>query len=123
MPSRYTASHDTLSHVIALVEQARPEWDPGLVRIVLHSHTGHVDGNDLAIAALRAAADLNLPGPKSIGWRGPHWDGLGTKPPEIKDQLRCVVCGKTEPRCYSERPGLDDDHVFEPTERPVRVGR
>lgn len=115
----YHATADTISHLVALVAQARPDWDSGLVRIVLHSHADQVTGNDLAVAALRCAANPDMPTPKAIGWRGPHWDGLATMPVEVAPRERCSVCGKTEPRCYSVRPGLDDDHVFDPV--PLRV--
>lgn len=110
----YQASPETLDHLAALVHQARPDWEPMLVRVILQSHAHHVDGNDLAIAALRAAANPDLPKPASIGWRGPHWRGLDTMPPNVAPSRRCNVCGKTEPDCYTQRPGRDDDHAFEP---------
>lgn len=116
---RYQATTDTIDHIAALVFQVRPGWDPSLVRVVLHSHTAHVDGNDLAIAALRAAHDPNLPTPKAIGWRGPHWRDLDTKPPEVTDSVWCGICRKPEHRCVTERVGVDDDHAFEPTARPA----
>lgn len=119
---RYTASTETIEHIAALVEQVRPEWEPALVKIVLHSHTAHVDGNDLAVAALRAANDPRLPTPKAIGWRGPHWRDLDTKPPEVTDLQWCGICYKPEPRCVTERIG-DDDHPFEPSARPPRGRR
>lgn len=109
----YTATADTLNHVAYLVHQKRPSWDVLTVRVVLHSHAHEVDGNDLAIAALRAAADDRLPTPKAIGWRGPHWRDLKTCPPEAKRQPVCGVCRKVESKCY-DRKGLDDDHAFEP---------
>lgn len=109
----YHASTETLDHIAALVNQARPDWDAMLVRVILQGHAHQVDGNDLAIAALRAAANLDLPRPAAIGWRGPHWRDLATVPPEAERPKRCNVCGKTEPRCYTERPGRDDDHAFE----------
>lgn len=110
----YNAGPDTIERIAYLVHAARPDWDSQLVKVVLFAHWAQVDGNDLAIAALRAAANPDLPGPKAIGWRGPHWDGLDTKPVKIRDPQRCDVCGKPEPDCYSQRPGIDDDHVFEP---------
>lgn len=116
--ARYTASTETCDRIAALVEQQRPEWDRQLVKVILLQHAPLVDGTDLAIAALRASLDLNLPGPKSIGWRGPHWHGLTTCPPEAAKPKRCGVCGRHEPQCYAVRFG-DDDHVFEPTDRPV----
>lgn len=115
--THFTAGLDTVEHIAALVATIRPSWDPGLVKVVLHSHAQVVNGADLAIAALRCAADERMPYPKSIGWRGPHWDGLETMPLDIAPQQRCGVCGKVEPRCYSDRPGLDDDHAFEPVRR------
>lgn len=116
----YTATHDTIEHIVELVVQVQPGWDAGLVRVVLHSHTAHVDGNDLAIAALKYACSPNAVGPKGIGWRGPHWHDLDTKPVEIKESKWCGVCGKLgEPRCRIERLA-DDDHEFEPTDRAVR---
>lgn len=110
----YTATGPVLEHVTALVCQERPEWDPALVRLVLHAHTALVDGTDLAVAALRCAADRYYLTPKAIGWRGRHWDGLDSKPLEARTGPRCSVCGKPEPRCYGERPG-PDDHAFEPS--------
>lgn len=113
----YKATADTISHLAHLVHQQRPDWDVFLVRVILDAHSHQVAGNDLAIAALRAAADDRLPSPKAIGWRGPHWHGLATCPPEAQRQPRCGVCGLPESRCY-DRKGIDDDHAFEPV-RPV----
>lgn len=117
--THFTAGLDTIDHIAALVTAIRPSWEPGLVKLVLHSHTSIVNGADLAIAALRCAADESMPYPKSIGWRGRHWDGLETMPLDVAPLDRCDVCGKVEPRCYSERIGIDDDHAFEPR-RPVK---
>lgn len=120
--ARYTASNETCSYIAALVEQQRPDWDAGLVKVILLQHAPLVDGTDLAIAALRASLDLNLPGPKAIGWRGPHWRDLETCPPEAARPKRCGVCGRLEPQCYTVRHG-DDDHRFEPTDSLVRSRR
>lgn len=114
----YTARPETLDHLVALIHEQRPNWDQGLTRLILLDLARRVDGTDLAIAALRAACAENLPSPKAIGWRGPHWDGL-TPPPEIRHRARCNICGKTEPRCWGERPG-PDDHTFEPVELVTR---
>ena len=111
----YAPSIDTVEHLVALVLQAEPRWDPSLTRIVLINHSGQVDGTDLAIAALRAARSGKYPTPKSIFWHGPHWDGLDSTPPEHREsRARCSVCGRTEQRCYQVRHG-DDDHRFDPT--------
>lgn len=118
--THFTAGLETIEHIAALVTAIRPSWEPGLVKLVLHSHTGVVNGADLAIAALRCAANEDMPYPKSIGWRGPHWDGLETMPLDVAPLDRCDVCGKTEPRCYSERIGIDDDHAFEPRRATVK---
>lgn len=121
----YTATIETVDHIVELVHQ-ESGWERGLVRVVLLSHAQVVDGSDLAIAALRWAASERgrAVGPKGIGWRGPHWDGLGTKPPEVaaRDQRWCQVCMKPEPRCLTERPHPSDDHEFEPGRR-VRLIR
>lgn len=109
----YTASAETVDHLAALVQQARPAWELTTIRLVLLAHAGTVDGTDLAIAALRAAIDPNLPSPKAIGWRGPHWRDLKTCPPSAAKSPLCWVCNKPEHRCYSERKGVDDDHAFE----------
>lgn len=116
--THFTASSESLDHITALVVAVRPQWEPSLVKYVLRSHASVVNGNDLAIAALRCAADENMPSPKSIGWRGPHWRDLETMPLDVVRPERCDVCNKPEPRCYSERIGIDDDHTFEPR-RPV----
>ena len=112
-----TASPETLDHLTALVAQAEPRWDPSLVKVVLLSHRSTVDGTDLAIAALRCAKSGKFPTPKAIFWRGPHWDGLATTPPELRPRETCGICGRTEERCYSTRVGIDDDHRFEPRRR------
>lgn len=118
----YTARHETIDHIAALVWQERPEWDESLIKIVLHSHASIVDGTDLTIAALRCAQNRDYPTPKAIGWRGPHWRGLDTMPLEVRFPDTCTTCGKPEPRCYSERPGPRtgpnaDDHRFIPKVR------
>lgn len=116
----YNAGPETVEHIAYLVHAERPEWDVYLVRGVLLGHAMQVDGTDLALAAIRAARNHDLPGPKAIGWRGKHWDGLGSKPPEISDPARCTTCGKTEPRCWDQRPG-DDDHDFVSVEEHARI--
>lgn len=102
----------TISHLVNLIYEVRPDWEPGLVRLVLNAHVDQVTLCDLSIASLRAASNLDARSPKVIGWRGPHWQGLRTKPIEVRDPAICGVCGKPEPRCWGERPG-PDDHVFE----------
>lgn len=116
----YNAGTDTINHIADLVFAARPQWDTWLVRAVLQGHALQVDATDLAIAALRCAKNPDMPGPKAIGWRGPHWDGLATTPPNIAATERCAICGKPEPQCYSRRPGLDDDHIFETVDQRTR---
>lgn len=110
---RFTASPFTLDCIAELVVQVRPAWDQTTVRAVLMSHAPTVDGADLAVAAIRCATNLDFHTPKAIGWRGPHWHDLETKPAEAASPRRCGVCGKPEPRCYGERPGAGDDHTFE----------
>lgn len=109
----YTATTTNLAHIAALVVEERPEWDHGLVFVILRSHTSMVDGSDLAVAALRCAQNRKWATPKAIGWRGPHWDGLDSKPIEVRSGPRCDVCGKYEAACWGQRPG-PDDHPFTP---------
>lgn len=114
---RHTASIDDVGHIAALLVNIRPDWDPGLVRVVLLSHRDQVDGADLAVAAIKAARNLQFRTPKSIGWRGPHWSGLDTQPIQVRrDRRLCGICGKPEHRCYGERRG-PDDHDFEEPRR------
>ncbi len=118
-PDEALAAPDLLGPLVATLVALRPDWEPGLVRIVLHGNERHVDAADLVVAAVRcAAAPSRLP-PKAIGWRGPHWAGLATTPPAAAPRARCGVCGKTEDRCALER-WADDDHTFEPTRTPGR---
>lgn len=119
----YNLGPEAIEHLAYLVNAERPDWDVYLVRAILTSHALQVNGTDLSIAALRAARNRDLPGPKAIGWRGPHWDGLATKPATMLAPERCNVCGKREPDCWSQRPGRDDDHVFEPRPRNERDPR
>lgn len=116
----YTARTEDLEHIAALVHLERPSWDPNLIKVILTSHAHQVDGTDLAIAALRCAKNLDLPTPKAIGWRGPHWRGLDTMPPNVQAPTRCLICGRPEPECYAVRPG-PDDHPFSPTDTSSAV--
>lgn len=103
----------TISHLVALIYEVRPDWESVVVRAVLNAHADQVRLSDLSVAAIRCAADPTVVSPKVIGWRGPHWRGLQTKPGIPSDPgPKCGVCGKPEPRCWSERPG-PDDHQFE----------
>lgn len=110
----YNAGRETVTALTHLVVMARPQWEPNLVQLILLDLAPKVRGNDLAIAALRAAANHDLPGPRAIAWRGPHWRDLDSDPPAGPlNPPRCGVCGRREPDCYSIRPG-GDDHDFEP---------
>lgn len=114
----HTAGTDELQAIAFLVAQIRGEWPAAVTMSVLQAHAGQCDAGDLAVAALRAAMNPEYRTPKTIGWRGPHWDGSKTKPNQVQLR-RCNTCGKREDRCAMERPGLDDDHDFEPSlERP-----
>ncbi len=116
---QHRATTQDLASIVQLVSEMRPDWDSNLISLVLIAHRDQVDAADLAVAAIRAAQDPEHRTPKVIGWRGHHWDGARTKPPRIRDLEICGVCGKPEDRCYSERPGHDDDHDFEPTRKLV----
>lgn len=110
----YAPDRDTTEHLVELAIQERPDWDRGLLRVILNDLVAkRVTGNDLALATLRLAADPKLLPAKAIAWRGAHWRDLDSTPPEVSLPDRCRVCGKPEPRCLTERPGLDDDHQFE----------
>lgn len=98
-----------------LVVLVRPDWERWLVRQVLNSHRDVCDAADLARAAIGAASNPDFHNPKAIMWRGRHWDGAATLPPDMTPRARCRVCGKTEDRCAVERPGTGDDHRFEAT--------
>lgn len=108
---------DTLDHLADLLADLRPDWDRWLISAVVRSHPS-VPVLDLATAAIRLAGDPTKP-VKAIGWRGPHWAGIASAPPVLAwSTPRCDVCGKTEDRCWLERPG-PDDHPFTP--RPARA--
>lgn len=108
------ATPEDVDHLSALVSSIRPDWQAWLVRQVLAAHRDRVDLADLSEAAVRCARDSQLSTPKAITFRGAHWRGLDTAPPEITGGPRCDTCGKREPQCLTERPG-PDDHPFEPT--------
>lgn len=113
---KHNASDRELEAIAFLVEQTRPGWAASLVLSVLQGHRDQVNAPDLAIAALRAAQTPDFRTPKTIGWRGPHWQGLASAPEEVRRLARCGVCGKTEDKCETQRLGLDDDHDFEPVQ-------
>jgi hypothetical protein len=108
-----TATPADLDHLTALVYSIRTDWEQWLIRSVLAAHCDRVALADLAEAAVRCARDSQLHTPKAITFRGKHWQGLETAPPEITGGPRCTTCGKIEARCLTERPG-PDDHEFEP---------
>lgn len=118
----HNACDQELEAIAFLVSESRPEWQQGLVLAVLTGHRNQVDAADLAIAALRAARNPDFRTPKTIGWRGPHWYGLATTPPEIARKARCGICGKPEDKCETQRVGVGDDHEFEPVQS-VRLER
>lgn len=104
-----------------LLRSLRPDWDRWLVESVLQSHAHQYDLADLVEATVRVARDENIGTPKGLFWSTRHWRGLDTQPSSTSgNRLRCYVCGKTEAKCATERPGLDDDHEFEPVE-PSKV--
>lgn len=118
----HTASPMELDHIEFLVWCTRPGWDRGVIRAALLAHKDQVDAADLAVAALRCARNPEFRTPKAIGWRGPHWDGLHTKPHDTYLRLpTCSICGKREDLCQTTRVGVDDDHEFEPAH--YRVSR
>lgn len=123
---RHHATNASERFLAALVEQlveVRPDWQAVEIRAVLIGHRHQVYAGDLAIASMRAAQTPDFRTPKTIGWRGPHWQGLETQPVEIRRRELCGVCGKTEDRCETQRVGVDDDHRFEPTPGRVRLER
>lgn len=116
---RFTPTELTLNQIAELVVQTRPDWEIHEVRSILRSHAHQVDGADLAVAAIRCATNRDYHRPAAIGWRGPHWDGLGTLPPQAQNSPPCDVCNKPESRCYGERVGKDDDHDYTPRQSLV----
>lgn len=108
-----TATPADIEHLAALVYSLRTDWEEWLIKQVLNAHRDRVALADLAEAAVRCARDSQLHTPKAITFRGAHWRGLETAPPEVNGGPRCTVCGKIESRCLTERPG-PDDHDFEP---------
>lgn len=107
-----TANPADLQAIARLAHSTRPDWPEAAILTVLQSHAAQVHLADLTVAAMRAAQRPEFRTPRAIGWRGPHWDGAKTMPLEVAAKDRCDTCGKTEPRCLTERPGQDDDHVF-----------
>lgn len=106
------ATRDHCQAIASLAHAARPDWPEPAILSVLQSHAAQVHLADLTVAAMRAAQRPEFRTPRAIGWRGPHWDGAKTLPVEVAAKDRCDTCGKVESRCLTERPGLDDDHVF-----------
>ena len=117
----HTASQDDNLALAQLGSNIRPEWPAAIVTAVLQGHAHQADAGDLAVAAIRAAQRPHYKTPKTIGWRGPHWDGCRTSPNRLQTGQRCGVCGKPEDLCETQRAGLDDDHDYEPTGHRVTI--
>jgi hypothetical protein len=114
----HRATDRELAHIADLICGYRPGWDPNLVAYILRDASRDVASSDLAVAAIRYAADPKYDTPKGIKWKGPHWRDLATRPVDVQiSEQRCDTCGKPESRCITERPG-PDDHPFTPTPAP-----
>lgn len=118
--TQHRATDHELDLIADLVCRFRPGWDRPLVRYILNDCT-EVAAPDLAVAAIRYAADPRFDTPKGIKWRGPHWRDLDTQPVEVTIATqKCDTCGRPEHLCVTVRPGRDDDHVFAPAQRVAR---
>lgn len=102
--------------IAELVELFRPDWPAHVTRSILESHP-HAQALPVAVAALRAAGNPELPHPRAIMWRGKHWAGLEADVPAGRPLERCEVCGKTEELCYTAPGRSSDDHPFTPVRR------
>lgn len=112
--TKINLSPTVCQEIAELVSLFRPDWPAHIVRSVLESHP-HAEALPVAIAALRAAANPDLPHPRSIMWKGKHWQGIeGTLPAAVRPLERCEVCGKTEELCYTAPGRAQDDHPFTP---------
>lgn len=108
---------DAVEKVTDLVMELRPEWDEYVVRAMARDLSQRLPLDSWVPAVIRGAATPDLPQPRAILWRGPHWDHTKQRPPEVQERDRCDVCGKVESRCVMARPGVDDDHPFTPKRR------
>lgn len=108
------ADHQACQTLADLVIKLRPKWDRWILLSVLQSHAHNVTLEDLTVASVRVASDPTIDTPKAIGWKSRHYRDLDTAPVMVhKQRERCDVCGKTEERCITERPG-PDDHAYTP---------
>lgn len=117
----HTAGSEDLLAIAQLVSSIRPEWPAAVVVSVLQAHAHQATCEDLTVAAVRAAARKSYRTPKTIGWRGPHWEGCKTGPTQLQTAHRCRTCGKPQDLCETQRVGLDDDHEFEPAAHRVVI--
>lgn len=114
--ARIALTPETCRVIAELVERFRPDWPAHVTASILSSHP-NAAAHPVAIAALRAAGDPDLPHPRSIMWKGKHWSGLeGDLPDSVTPQQRCTVCGKIESQCYTAPGRHLDDHPFTPPE-------
>lgn len=116
--TRAELSEETAGAIAELVSRFRPDWPAHAVKAILTSHP-KADALPVAIAALRACGNADLPDARAIMWRGPHWSGLEDSMPDRQPKGACSICGKDEAMCYV-RPGGDDDHKFTP--KPIAYG-
>lgn len=115
------ADHHARVALAEIIIKIRPAWPHWLICSVLQAHAHNVTLEDLTIAAVRVAMDKTIDTPKAIGWKSRHYRDLDTAPMIVsKQRERCDICGKTEERCVTDRPG-PDDHVYTPhTPEPRR---
>lgn len=123
----------TAEHLAAVVAALRSDWDERGIVAALAQARDRGDVSQVAMAAIRAAADPSNRTPAVIAMEGPHWR---EKPAaaRIKDpayatvpfEEACVTCGRSEYWCRAAERPVDDDgerdgHVFQSRRDAIRA--
>lgn len=118
--------------IARVVNALRPEWDEPGIRAALRPVAGR-NAFDVAMAAIRAAADSGANNPGVIPTEGPHWfEKPSAATPKdmayatVPFEEACVTCGRSEYWCSTaERPadkdGERDTHVFQSRKDAIRA--
>ena len=93
-------------------------WDRPGIEDALARARGMAPGPELAVAAIRAAANPGNRTPAIIALDGPHWRAPDTRPktPPVPVTERCSICDNVRDVCESRWSG---DHAYSP--RPLRT--
>jgi hypothetical protein len=109
---------DQAQHLATFINAVRPSWHPTAIMNALAAARERGPAFDVALAAIRVAANSQKETPAIIPLEGPHWHQSARSPVPPIPPRKCPTCRSyhTEAdRCLGPTPARRDDN-------PVSVG-